>query len=197
MDAETAVQVAELNRVESKIAPVVLEFFNQRSPGFEYHMGDLQQYVAARADISPDSPSRILRDLKRKGEINYEIVNRRQSLYRFLGFIDGRKERPLHEILRDMGLETLDEYYVTDGWVQRRERYFETHERRCRLTGRTDNIQLHHIRYTNLGNEPDADLMPLCAEAHEMLHLIVKEYGVPLEKAHLVFTAIRNFTLGA
>ena len=45
---------------------------------------ELRQYVELHApDIAPDSPGRILRELRLDGLLNYEVINRRDSLYQF------------------------------------------------------------------------------------------------------------------
>lgn len=77
-------QRAELERVEDRIAPLVLEFTRTHRV---FRMDDLFDAVRLVAPhIAPDSPSRILRQLRRKRIVNYEVVNRRQSLYRITDF---------------------------------------------------------------------------------------------------------------
>ncbi len=46
-------------------------------------------------------------------------------------------------------------------WPARRRRYYASHERKCRACGSRQEIQLHHLRYSRLGNEQDRDLMAL------------------------------------
>ena len=76
---EREVQERELSRVSDRIAAHVLAFCRSRET---FHMQELVAYVAARVpEIAPDSPSRILRDLKRNGLVNYRVVSRSQSLY--------------------------------------------------------------------------------------------------------------------
>ena len=69
-----------LARVSDKIEDAVFRFclrFN------EFHLNDLSDHVRRNIpNISADSPSRILRDLKRRGLVNYEVVDRKNSLYR-------------------------------------------------------------------------------------------------------------------
>ncbi len=76
-------QSLNLDRVRSKIATVILSFCAARM-GEEFHMEELARHVSVRVEVSPDSPSRILRDLRRRGELNYEVVRRSESLYRVL-----------------------------------------------------------------------------------------------------------------
>jgi len=86
LDLEEAIaeQEANLARVFTKIAPAILEFHKRVGVGGEFHMADLTAYVRARTEIAPDSAGRIMRCLRQDGALNYEVVNRRQSLYRFI-----------------------------------------------------------------------------------------------------------------
>jgi hypothetical protein len=52
----------------------------------DWHMQDMTDYVLARVKSAPDSPGRMLRDMRRRGELNYECVSRAKSLYRFIPF---------------------------------------------------------------------------------------------------------------
>lgn len=71
----------ERQRVFSRIAPIIMNFRQQCST---FHAEQLRDYVIAQApDIAPDSPGRILRELRLRGKLNYVVVNRRQSLYEF------------------------------------------------------------------------------------------------------------------
>lgn len=74
-------QAVNLQRVGGRIGPVVEDFCRERL-GMTFHVADLQSYVLGRALVAPASPDRILRDLRSRGLIAYEVVNRSQSLYR-------------------------------------------------------------------------------------------------------------------
>lgn len=80
---------AERGRVYSRIAPVILEFseLHATKGRRDFHVEDLRKFVRARVpgEIAPDSPGRILRELRQVGRLDYIIVNRRQSHYRFCG----------------------------------------------------------------------------------------------------------------
>lgn len=73
----------ERERVFSRIAPVILDFKAEHPTG-TFHVEELREYVCARMpEIAPDSPGRILRELRLHGLLDYVILNRRQSLYQF------------------------------------------------------------------------------------------------------------------
>lgn len=73
-----------LERVVVKIGPVVLAFCRQilidGRPRFS--MRELTAYVRrCVGEIAPDSPGRTLRELRKSGALNYELVSRKASLY--------------------------------------------------------------------------------------------------------------------
>jgi len=51
-----------------------------------FHMEDLRKFVeqGVGGKIAPDSPGRILRQLRQEGELNYEVLSRHESLYKIL-----------------------------------------------------------------------------------------------------------------
>ncbi len=79
--AET-VQDKELKRVRGKTAGLIMEFFDCHQVGETFHAEDLFKFVAARCDVAPASVDRVMRDMRRRGWVNYEVVNRSASLYR-------------------------------------------------------------------------------------------------------------------
>jgi hypothetical protein len=68
-----------LQRVSDRIEKLVFSFCAKH---VEFHMQDLTDWVRAKIQIAPDSAGRILRAMKAKGLVDYEIINRRASLYR-------------------------------------------------------------------------------------------------------------------
>jgi hypothetical protein len=78
-------QDSELARVSSRIALAVLSFCRSHA-GEEFFADDLRAHVAqACGKSAPDSASRVLRDLRAKGLVSFEVVNRAQSRYRLGG----------------------------------------------------------------------------------------------------------------
>jgi hypothetical protein len=74
----------ELKRVSLRIAEAVLDFARQRA-GSAFYMEQLNRHVAdAVGTVAPDSPGRILRDLRKKQRLDYQVVSRSDSLYEFL-----------------------------------------------------------------------------------------------------------------
>lgn len=86
-DQEQAPQIA---RVQSAIGGAVLAFcrhvLSHARGGLEgatFQGDELRAFIAQRGiTCAPASPDRILRALRRAGQLDYQIVNRRQSLYR-------------------------------------------------------------------------------------------------------------------
>ena len=73
----------ERARVYGRIAPIIMAFYRNHT-GETFHMEDLRRYVIAHApEIAPDSPSRILRELRLENRLNYVVLSRYESLYQF------------------------------------------------------------------------------------------------------------------
>lgn len=71
-----------LTRCEGKYAPVIAEWFRTKQPGDEYHLAELANYCYAQLGQLTESPGRIMRLLRTKGVIDYEVVCQPKSLYR-------------------------------------------------------------------------------------------------------------------
>lgn len=67
-------------------------------------------------------------------------------------------------------MTTYRDYLLSDTWKNKRTSYYKTHKKECRACGKTYKIHLHHKTYIRLGNERDADLVPLCSTCHSALH---------------------------
>jgi hypothetical protein len=75
--------MSDLQRIYSNIAECVLAFCRTRVGG-TFHMWELVEHVGRYEPSSPDSPSRILRELRLRGRVHYELVSRADSLYRVI-----------------------------------------------------------------------------------------------------------------
>lgn len=78
-------QDQNLERVSSRIARSIMTFCRSAfaREGSTFRMDDLLLHVRLSAGIvAPDSPSRILRQLRAQGRLDYEVINRAQSTYR-------------------------------------------------------------------------------------------------------------------
>jgi hypothetical protein len=77
-------QKIELERVYDRIAPLIEEFRNTRGSQGTFHVEELRSFVLDKIPgIAPDSPGRILRAMRLEGLLDYVVLNRRASLYRF------------------------------------------------------------------------------------------------------------------
>lgn len=77
-------QAAHLERVSDRIAGHVFAFVKKIGVQRQFHMADLVRHVVSAMHpepIAPDSPSRILRALRRRGVLGYKVLSRRESLY--------------------------------------------------------------------------------------------------------------------
>lgn len=72
-------QDEQLARVGTKIGPTVLAFCGLNE---YFHAAQLRAYVVQETQVAPASPDRILRALRQKGLLDYEVLDRRASFYR-------------------------------------------------------------------------------------------------------------------
>lgn len=77
-------QIEQIQRVRSNIGKLIVGFFEERGIGAQFHADDLRKHVTGDATTAPASSDRIMRDLRKSGFINYEVVNRSKSLYRIV-----------------------------------------------------------------------------------------------------------------
>lgn len=76
-------QQQNLSRVSNQIASIITTFLEARL-NQEFYCDELRRFVSERVTVAPGSPDRVLRDLRKRGVISYEVVSRSRSLYRAL-----------------------------------------------------------------------------------------------------------------
>jgi len=91
-------------------------------------------------------------------------------------------KKNLSKILK-RGWYKYDDYIKSEKWINRRERYWDNHERICYCCEEFA-PSIHHITYKTLGREPDCDLRAVCNDCHEGIHRLVKSGKAQLEVAH-------------
>lgn len=83
MDVE---QHENLERVTEAIGKTIIEFRTLVGLLHPFRCEEMRRFVINRyPHIAPASPDRILRQLRQQGKLDYQIVNRRGSLYEFTG----------------------------------------------------------------------------------------------------------------
>ena len=66
--------------------------------------------------------------------------------------------------------EEYDEYLKSPEWLRRRERRLFNDGYRCMMCGSAKNLNVHHITYDHVYNEPMEDLVTLCNRCHSIIH---------------------------
>ncbi len=70
-------------------------------------------------------------------------------------------------------------YMKSDAWAAKREERLQLDDNKCVMCGRpnglqkdgvTPILQVHHVRYQNLGHESMDDLVSLCPGCHRKIH---------------------------
>ena len=72
----------QLTRVSDRIEGHVCNFLRECGKAGLFHMQELTEYVVRHAQVAPDSPGRVMRDLRKRGVIGVELVSRSKSQYR-------------------------------------------------------------------------------------------------------------------
>ena len=73
---------AERARVRRSIGAAIMTFAIDHN-GQQFHINELQSYVAKRVPTAPASADRILRQLRQQGSLDYRVISRSNSLYEF------------------------------------------------------------------------------------------------------------------
>lgn len=81
---------------------------------------------------------------------------------------EARKERKLRRQRKSRF--SYKKYIQSDAWRIRCEMFYRTHHKICAACGNDRTIHLHHMTYAHLGEEHDADLVPLCRNCHDEYH---------------------------
>lgn len=85
--------------------------------------------------------------------------------------------------------ERYDTYIATSaGWKAKRQQRLALDGNTCRGCGASSQLNVHHLHYRNLGNEPMADLITVCEKCHSGIHGLTKS-GVTIAKATAIFLA--------
>ncbi len=88
-------QTANLNRVKNNIGVHVKAFVKLRwdTDQKRFAMRELHDYIFQQTQIAPASPDRILRQLRLDGEFDYQVVNRKESLYEIIAVGSSTRSR--------------------------------------------------------------------------------------------------------
>jgi len=70
-----------LTRVRHSVAASIVAFLERVGVGGRFHAEELREHVRAEHPTAPASADRVLRDLRRRGRIDYVLVSRSASLY--------------------------------------------------------------------------------------------------------------------
>lgn len=92
-------QQENIARVRARITASVVAFWSERVEGDPvFTAAELRTYVEARhSGLAPDSPSRILRQLRQEGVVNYVLESRAASRYRATAVGECPPADPVHE----------------------------------------------------------------------------------------------------
>jgi hypothetical protein len=81
----------------------------------------------------------------------------------------------IKENLQRINLGSLQEYYQSEGWRKQKVRHTSRKLFVCHCCQAKEGLELHHMTYERLGDEVFSDLVWLCSECHEQVHLLYVE----------------------
>lgn len=65
-------------------------------------------------------------------------------------------------------------YLQSEAWLERRNARLAIANHRCPICGTRKNLQVHHLTYKRIFQEPMEDLLPLCSDHHEIAEGLIK-----------------------
>lgn len=86
-------------------------------------------------------------------------------------------------------MNRYNEYLNSEAWHNKRQRVLKYDMFTCLATGETENLQVHHIHYMNIGIEPMCDLLTLSRDAHNYIHSLVNE---PIKRREYELSCIKE-----
>ena len=83
-----------------------------------------------------------------------------------------KREAEKLEIKKLYQITTVDykEYIKSTAWYQKRLARLKKDKYTCQKCGDTEFLEVHHLTYDNLGDEPMEDLVCLCRDCHQAIH---------------------------
>lgn len=94
-------------------------------------------------------------------------------------------------------------YLKSSSWHSKRQQVLKRDNYCCQICGRHTELNVHHLRYNKLFNEPLDDLLTLCTTCHTQVHesfgypqtilqynewnhpFVTKQYKLPLKDTHV------------
>ncbi len=93
--------------------------------------------------------------------------------------------------LAALGFSSYSEYLASPIWATFKNKYRESNRPQRCLVCKSDQIELHHHNYDNLGKELLSDVDPLCRTHHEQVHVILAENNWFVDKTAKVIERIK------
>lgn len=70
---------------------------------------------------------------------------------------------------KTLGFETYEDYLLSEIWESKKNFMIKL-KKCCKNCKSTDNLNVHHKTYLNVGNEKEDDLEVLCITCHKRIH---------------------------
>lgn len=73
------------------------------------------------------------------------------------------------------------DYLLTDHWKELSNKRKSIDGYKCTVCGSTENLNVHHKTYKNIGNEDIDDVITLCHECHVIVHRVTEVFDNNIE----------------
>lgn len=90
---------------------------------------------------------------------NFELINLYKSL-----------EKPWSDKVYKSHKKQYHEYLTSTKWKNKRKELFTLRGEKCEVCSKTNSLQVHHLTYEHIFNEPLEDLKILCKNCHSKEH---------------------------
>ena len=78
---------------------------------------------------------------------------------------------------------SYQEYLQSDHWKAKRKEAFGVWGFECALCFENKHLHVHHVHYDTLWNEdPESDLVVLCANCHKVIHIADESFEIKYAK---------------
>lgn len=79
------------------------------------------------------------------------------------------KDRAVKELYK-IKIVDYKEYIKSTAWYQKKLARLKKDKYTCQKCGDTEFLEVHHLTYDNLGDEPMEDLITVCRDCHQKIH---------------------------
>lgn len=107
------------------------------------------------------------------GKKDFKVIEREYPDYSVM-----KQDNPYYKDGKQLAAFLLEkqEYLGSEKWQKKRKKVFRRDDYMCSVCGTTERLEGHHIKYSEVPNEPISHIVTLCRSCHQSQH---DTYGYP------------------